>query len=164
MDIGVVKWTVASEAVYLPRNGRRIRDYVADGVRNLTPVIFVNLVLAGILAAAGHLWLYSAWAVAYCTSFGLYVRIRSMAEHAGLERTSNMLRNTRTTRAGPLARATVAPLRVNYHVEHHILPAIPYFRLKEAHRMLRERGLVVEAPGFADVLRGMIRKPAVSPT
>jgi fatty acid desaturase len=85
--------------------------------------------------------------------FSLFVRIRSMAEHACTEKTTDMFRNTRTTRAGLLARATVAPIHVNYHIEHHVMASVPYFRLPVMHRMLRERNAVPEAPGYLDVLR-----------
>lgn len=157
MDMGVIKWTVANDAIRLPRNGRRVRDYVFSGVRNMAPVILANLVLAGILAATGHAWLYAVWLVAYATTFSLFLRIRSLAEHACTEQTPDMLRNTRTTRAGLLARATVAPLHVNYHIEHHVLPAIPWFRLREAHRMLRARDILPPSPGYADVLRMVVK-------
>jgi fatty acid desaturase len=57
-------------------------------------------------------------------------------------------------RAGLLARLTVAPLRVNYHMEHHLLVSVPYFRLPEMHRMVRERtGDRGGVPGYWHVLR-----------
>jgi fatty acid desaturase len=153
MDMGVLKWTVAGDVIRLPRNGRTNWDYLREGAANMAPVLLANGILAGILAATGNLWVFSAWVVAYATTFSLFLRIRSMAEHACTERTLSMLRNTRTTRAGLLARATVAPLRVNFHIEHHVLPAIPYHRLRDAHQLLRSRGLVPEPPTYRDVLR-----------
>ncbi len=153
MDMGVLKWTVAAEAVRLPRNGRSIGSYLLEGAQNMFPVLLANGILFGALWALGHAWVYAAWAVAYATTFSLFLRIRSMAEHACTEATPDMLRNTRSTRAGLLARMTVAPLRVNYHIEHHVLPAIPWFRLQEAHRLLRERGHVPPSPTYLDVLR-----------
>jgi fatty acid desaturase len=41
---------------------------------------------------------------------------------------------------------------VNYHMEHHILASCPWFRLAQAHRILRERGAVPEAPSYLEVL------------
>ena len=57
-----------------------------------------------------------------------------------MDRTADPLRNTRTTRANFLARLTVAPLNVSHHLEHHLLPTVPYFRLPALGRTLAERG------------------------
>ena len=51
------------------------------------------------------------------------------------------LRNTRTTHASWLERLFIAPNRVNYHLEHHLLMTVPYFRLPRLHRLLREADL-----------------------
>jgi fatty acid desaturase len=149
----VIEYTVGAEPRRLPRNGRRLGDYLLAGVRNGSGFVVTNLVILGALAAAGHAWVYTAWVVAYLTTFSLFLRIRSLAEHACTERSADPLANTRTARAGWLARATVAPFRVNFHLEHHLLVAVPYFRLPALHRLLRERGLTADAPGYRDVLR-----------
>lgn len=151
MDAGVLKWTVANDAVRLPR--RPLGAHLAMLARNLWRVVVANAVLAGVLALTGHAWAYTIWIAAYAIPFSLFVRIRSLAEHACTERTLDMRRNTRTTRAGWLARATVAPLHVNFHIEHHLLPSIPYHKLADAHRLLRERGHVPPPPGYLEVLR-----------
>jgi fatty acid desaturase len=78
-----------------------------------------------------------------------------MSEHA-CTIGSDPMHNTRTTRAGILARLTVAPLDVNYHLEHHLLMAVPFFRLRAMHRLLVERGAIPEpslSPGYWAVLR-----------
>lgn len=153
MDLGVIKWTVANDVKTLPQAGRRVGSYVTAALRNMGPVVAANAALAGLLWALGHLWVYWVWVAAYASTFSLYLRIRSLAEHACTERTTDMTKNTRSTRAGVLARATVAPLHVNYHIEHHVLPSVPYFRLGEMHRILRQRGVVPPSPGYLDVLR-----------
>jgi fatty acid desaturase len=124
--------------------------------RNAWRPLIANAVLFGILAFAGHAWVYGAWVVAYLTMFSLVLRVRSLAEHACTERTADQLRNTRTTRAGLLARMTFAPLHVNYHLEHHLLPTVPWWRLPALHRMLRARDALPSeslATGYLDVLR-----------
>lgn len=153
MDAGYIKWTVANDVVWLPREGVTVLDRVKMLVRNVTPTLIVNGLLFAALWAVGHPWLYAAWVLAYATPFSLFVRIRSMAEHACTEKTADMFRNTRSTRAGWLARATVAPIHVNYHIEHHVMASVPYFRLPQMHRMLRERNAVPEAPGYLEVMR-----------
>ena len=158
MDLEVLDYTVAAVTLRRPRGGRTAFDYVRAGVRNASGFVATNLALAGVLAASGHAWVYSAWAVAYLTTFGLFMRIRSLAEHACTERSTDSFRNTRTLRAGILARLTVAPFRVNYHMEHHVLMAVPYFRLPKMHRMLRERSAIAKVtPGYAAVLATVTR-------
>ena len=153
IDCEVLEYTVSTGVRKKPRGDRTALDYLRAGARNGGGFVLTNLALLGILAATGHAWLYWVWAVSYLTTFHLFVRIRSLAEHACTERSEDPFRNTRTTRAGLLARATVAPIRVNYHLEHHLLVAVPYFRLPACHALLRERGAVPEAPGYLDVLR-----------
>jgi fatty acid desaturase len=155
MDIGVFGYTVAAEVERLPRAGRTTADYVRAGLRNFAPSLMGQVALLGVLAALGNAWLYAAWAVAYMTTFSLYVRIRSMAEHACMEMSPHPLRNTRSARAGVLARMTLAPLNVNYHREHHLMASVPWYRLPALQRALRERGLGRDEPlpGYSDVLR-----------
>jgi fatty acid desaturase len=152
MDIGVLEYTVAGDAVVRSRDDRTSWDCVREGARHLSGVFITNLALFGVLAAAGHSRLYLVWVAAYMTTFSVFLRIRSFAEHACTAMGPDVRHNTRTTRAGLVARATVAPFRVNYHVEHHMLVAVPYFQLPKMHRMLRERGVVEAPPGYAGVI------------
>ena len=153
MDSGVLEYSVAGDAQGRPRAGRTRFDCAREGAGHMAGVVATNGALALVLAATGHAWLYGAWALAYMTTFSVFVRIRSFAEHACTAQGSNVLDNTRTTRAGLLARATVAPIRVNYHLEHHMLVSVPYFRLPRMHAMLHARAAMPEPPGYVDVLR-----------
>ncbi|MGH8461096.1 MAG: fatty acid desaturase family protein [Stenotrophobium sp.] len=153
MDAGVFKWTVASKVEQLPQDGRRWWDYPLTFLRNAGGMLLCNAVLFGLCAVCGHAWLYGVWVLAYLTPFPLFVRIRSIAEHGVLERVPDMFRNTRTTRAGWLARMTTAPFQVNYHLEHHAMASVPYYRLSQLHQLLRERNAVPQPPGYLEVLR-----------
>jgi len=153
MDIGVFGYTVAAEVERLPRNGRRWTDYARSGMQNMWGFLLTNLLLASLLTAAGALWTYWAWVAAYFTTFSLFIRIRSIAEHACLEDSADMFKNTRTTRAGWLARMTVAPIHVNYHLEHHVMASVPFYRLPLMHRLLRAKDAVPVPTGYGDVLR-----------
>lgn len=153
MDAGIIKWTVANDVIKLPQEGRRWWDYPVSFFKNSAGMIITNSIIFVALWASGHPWLYAVWVLSYVTPFPLFLRIRSLAEHACTEKTTDMFRNTRTTRAGFLARVTVAPIRVNYHIEHHVMASVPYFRLPLMHKMLRERGAVGAPPGYGDVLR-----------
>lgn len=139
---------------------KAVLAHAAAFVRNTRKVIATNAAMLAVLSLAGVGWIYLAWVVAYLTTFGLFLRIRMLAEHACTARGSDPLRNTRTTYATLLARATVAPLNVNYHLEHHLLPTTPWFRLPALHRTLVTRGVIPPhaiAAGYLDVLRTVSR-------
>lgn len=155
MDAGVITYSASTgqqRVVPRPSVGSMLRGLFV----NTGPMLVTNLALWGVLAALGHGWLYLAWVLANATTFSLFLRIRSIAEHAVTEASDDPLRNTRTTRAGLLARLTVAPHHVNYHLEHHLLPTVPHYRLKKLHTLLWERGagpLATHASGYLEVLK-----------
>ena len=128
-----------------------------------------NLALVALLAVAGHPELYLLWAGAWLTTNTLVTRIRSIAEHALAPEPGDDLNNTRTTLARTWERFLIAPNRVNYHLEHHLLMTVPHYRLPEMHRLLRERGALdgacVETSYWAILRRaaskGTDREPVV---
>lgn len=158
MDLGLIEWTVANDVKKIPQQGRPWQDYPLTFIKNSYGAILINAAILGVLGAAGHPKLYGLWMLAYVTPFPLLIRIRSMAEHAGMEKSASALTHTRTTRAGWIARALVAPIRVNFHMEHHLMASVPYFRLPKMHQMLRERQHVPKAPGYLDVLKLLSNK------
>ena len=91
----------------------------------------------GVLIGAGcgqALILY--WIIPFFTWLVLIMRIRSIAEHFAIDDKAGAYRQTRTTYAGLLARLFVAPKNVNYHIEHHFFPSVPFFRLPQLHALL----------------------------
>jgi fatty acid desaturase len=162
MDSEVIKWTVSNHVEYLPQAGRAWWDYPVKFFKNSAGAIAANAVLLGLLMAAGNGWLYLLWVIAYMIPFAVVVRIRSMAEHGATETSPNVLKNTRTTRAGFWTRLTVAPMNVNYHMEHHFMAAVPYLKLPRMHRILRERGLVPNPPNYRETIQIMGSK--IQPT
>ena len=109
--------------------------------RGLRGPLLCQAVLLVALALAGHGELYLLlWLLPLATWHQLLVRLRSIAEHAMVPDHDDPMRNTRTTSAGPLARAFLAPYWMNYHVEHHVLVFVPCWRLPRAHALLRAKG------------------------
>ena len=131
------------------QRARRLAERLGGGV-------LVNLALFGGLAASGYWWLYPLlWLLPMLTWYQLASRIRNIAEHAVVPDNDDPLRNTRTTLAGPLTRLLLAPYRVNYHLEHHLLPFAPCWRLPQVHRHLLALGYgsrMEIARGYRDVL------------
>ena len=135
--------------------GRVKRNFDA-GIEAFHGVLLTNAILLAILALAGHPALYLLWIGAWLTSYSLVMRIRSIAEHAMIPDPADEMNNTRTTVARWWERLLIAPNRVNFHLEHHLLPTVPHYNLPRMHRMLRERGALGTAcvtTGYRDVLR-----------
>lgn len=119
------------------------------------------LVVQAVLLAASLLlygwtpWLL--WLAGLATTFQLYLRIRNIAEHACTTTGSDdPFTHARTTYAGWIARATVAPYWVNFHAEHHLFMGVPCYRLPAVHAMLGQQGKHGEmtiALTYAAVLR-----------
>ena len=102
--------------------------------------IFLGVALG--MSLLGQWWYGLAfWILPYLTWFQLVLRIRNIAEHGATEQSQDPLQNVRTTLAGPVARALVAPYWVNYHLEHHMVMHVPCWRLPEMHKALRRAGL-----------------------
>ncbi len=156
MDFGFLTYTVAGDPRPIPRAERNWRSQFLQGARNVFPVVVTNATLFAILYALGAPWAYGLWALSYLTTFSLFIRIRSIAEHACTDLTDNAFANTRTIQAGPIARLTVAPHHVNYHLEHHLLMTVPHYRLRRMHRLLFARGVYETSPfakNYLEVLR-----------
>ena len=135
---------------------------------NLRRVLLAQGVGFSALWALGHPALYLLWPVSWLTSYMLFSRIRNAAEHGGLPGTltTDVWRNTRSVKAGWLARLTVAPNHVNWHFEHHLAPTVPAYRLRALHRMLAQQALPQPLPlwpGYGAVLRDLVASPPGRP-
>jgi fatty acid desaturase len=64
--------------------------------------------------------------------------IRIVAEHYAVEHES-VLNESRTVIAPFWELWLIAPWGLNYHLEHHLFPGVPCFRLAELHRLLMTR-------------------------
>lgn len=137
--------------------GPSIRQRWQRAKDKLAGPLCANAVLFGILAISGFGWLYLAlWLFPLLTFFQLFLRLRNIAEHAQVGAPDDPFAHARTTLAGPLARAFLAPYWVNYHVEHHLLMAVPCYRLKQCHRYLMQSPAaekMLVAPSYLDVFR-----------
>jgi fatty acid desaturase len=126
------------------------------GWRSLRGMLVTNGLMLGTLAMTGHAALYLLWVAAWFSTYSLVTRIRSIAEHAMIPDAADELQNTRTTLARWWERLLIAPNRVNYHLEHHLLMTVPHYHLPRMHRLLRERGVLGQAcvvTGYPAVLR-----------
>jgi fatty acid desaturase len=112
--------------------------------RSLTAQTFFYVAVLSLLVWAGWFTLFLLyWMVPLCTWFMMTSHLRIMAEHSGLPESDNVYAYTRTTLPTWLERIFILPKHVNYHLEHHVHPSVPYYRLPELHREM------LALPGFA---------------
>jgi fatty acid desaturase len=134
----------------------RWRPWRTGAPRPAGPLAANAVVLAVLAHGSVYLWL---WLLPLATWYQLGRRLRDLAEHGLVGDDADPLRNARTTAAGPLARALLAPYWVNHHLEHHLLVFVPCWRLREAHRLLLAKGLgprMELAASYAGVARKAI--------
>ena len=96
--------------------------------------------------ALGYGWQYLVlWVVPLATLLQAILRLRAICEHGAVDDYSSPLTAARTNLPGWLARFMLFPHHVNYHVEHHLYPAVPHYRLPALHRALSNRGVLDNA-------------------
>jgi fatty acid desaturase len=99
-----------------------------------TILFVVGAIFVG-LAFAGHaVWMVWYWLIPLQLTL-IAENIRALAEHHGTAGGSE-LRNTRTMTPGKATSLLLGNL--NYHLEHHFVPAIPWYNLHDAHLLLKE--------------------------
>ncbi|NML15935.1 fatty acid desaturase [Azohydromonas sp. G-1-1-14] len=99
---------------------------------------------AGVLALAGA-WGGAAYAgallgltlLARATVFHLLTMLREMCDHYGLQ-PGEVFSFSRDMSCTGLARLVVHPRNNGYHLTHHLLPAVPYYRLRQAHALFQQ--------------------------
>lgn len=119
--------------------------------------LITNAVIFALMWGFGAWWYWFVfWLLPLMTWFQLVLRIRNIAEHALTAFDDDPFQNVRTTRAGWLARALVAPYWVNYHLEHHMVMHVPCWNLRRMHGLLIAKGYGARmnlAPGYISVLQ-----------
>ena len=93
-------------------------------------------VVLGVLAATGAwLDLLLLWLLPSLTLTMALVRLRTIGEHLAIPN-RNELDASRHTDGTLLEHLTVSPFNINFHLDHHLFPAGPYYNLPALHRLL----------------------------
>jgi fatty acid desaturase len=110
------------------------------------------------------------WLVPMLTVLQPILRLRAICEHGATSDFSSPLTAARSNRGGGgvvnvLGRALLFPHHVNYHLEHHLYPAVPHYRLARLHRLLAEKGALdgAEVRDLGETL-ALIFAPRAAPT
>ncbi len=146
--------------------GEPVLPIILEEIRRKRRWLLGGVIITAIGAPFGAWWAWPVlWLVPQFTWFQMITRLRNIAEHACVGKDEpDPLRHARTTQAGLIARASLAPYYVNYHCEHHMFMHVPCYNLPRAHRMLARKGvldgMLHEPGGYAQVLKLAAGKPA----
>jgi fatty acid desaturase len=132
------------------------------GVRSQARLIVgTQLVLIAIGVAVGHPWVYFLlWLGPYLTVWRVINRLRSIAEHGGMQRSKDRRFTTHTVRQLPLARFFVVPHHIGWHLAHHVDSGIPMANLPKLHAELRRANYVtdeLEYPSYLALWKQLAR-------
>ena len=141
--------------------GLAAKGYGKKAVRDW---VIAQVILWAVLFSVGQGWLYLLWPAAFLTSHMVIIRIRNAAEHASVPDLfdPDPRKHTRTTYPRIWEKPFFAPNNVNYHLEHHILPSVPCYRLPEFHAYLEKEGLLEGAEichSYWEVIQQLILPP-----
>jgi fatty acid desaturase len=127
--------------------------------RTFWKIMAVQAVLLAAAIAAGHWWVYPLlWLLPYLTVWRVINRLRSIAEHGGMQRSSDRRETTHSVRQHPVARFMIVPYNIGWHLAHHVDSGVPLRNLPRLHRELRAAGYVddtIEYPGYPALWRAL---------
>lgn len=143
-----------------------------DRIRVIGQYLLLAALYAGVIRVAASIDALDVLVHGWLIPLGvvwLLVNLRGWSEHL-LTEPGHPLTETRTVTSNALVRAALCNL--NYHLEHHLFPAVPWYNLPRVHRLLRDEFHAAGASiyrsysrFFWDALRAGIhgRAPAVAP-
>ena len=118
------------------------------------------------LVAYGLLWL-----LPLLTVLQPILRLRAICEHGAVDDVGSPLTAARSNRCSGslvnrLGGALLFPHHVNFHLEHHLYPAVPHYHLPRLHRLLQQKGVFSGAAEVRDLSDtfGRIFAPRRSPS
>jgi fatty acid desaturase len=134
----------------------------SSAVRDLISLVVVQGAIAVTLTLTTAWWVYPAlWLVPLASVTAFCHLLRSFVEHAITDSETAVHSNRLITiRSNLLERALVSPYYMNYHAEHHILPAVPAPRLGELQHRLTSRPdapTVLVRPSYGSAIRTYLR-------
>jgi fatty acid desaturase len=149
------------------RTGLKLFRQQAAGFRSpdarvrhtLWKILLVQAVLLGAAIAGGVWWVYPVfWVLPYLTVWRVINRLRSIAEHGGMDASSDRRATTHSVHQSWWARTFLVPFHIGWHLAHHVDAGVPMRRLPEYHRALLESGYVtpeLEFPSYRALWRAL---------
>lgn len=100
-------------------------------------IVFYSLLIATLIYFGWWLEYLLYWIIPMFTWLQLIFRIRSIAEHFGVEY-DHTYTHARNTYPSIFDRLFLASKNVWYHLDHHLYPSVPFYHLPQLHEELNE--------------------------
>jgi fatty acid desaturase len=152
------RWSGLVTRIARRKTGEPLWPILKEGIVQRRRFLTGAAVTIAATAPFGLWWVWPVlWLLPQATWLPMITRLRNIAEHACVAKNEpDPLRHARTTKAGFVARALLAPYYVNYHCEHHMFMHLPCYSLPRAHAILARDGVtgrMLTAPSYLNVLR-----------
>lgn len=121
--------------------------------------VLLSVVGVAIAGWVGLLTYPVLWLGSWMTVWKVINRLRSLAEHGGLQRSDDRRQTTHNIDQTWLARFWVVPLNTGWHLAHHVDMGIPWRNLPAFHRELVAAGYVTDEithPNYRTFWRSLI--------
>jgi fatty acid desaturase len=116
-------------------------------------IVACQLFLIAIGVALHHPWIYFIlWLAPYLTVWRVINRLRSIAEHGGMQQSKDRRLTTHAVRQSPMSRFFVVPFHIGWHLAHHVDAGVPMTRLPQLHAELSRAGYVAEGLEYRSYL------------
>lgn len=127
--------------------------------RSQRKILAVQVGLLAVSIAFGSPQAYLVlWLLPHLTVWRVINRLRSVAEHGGMQRGNDRRVATHAIRQLPMARFYLVPYNIGFHLSHHVDSGIPFRSLPEYHRELQRAGYLtadLEYPSYRAVWRAL---------
>lgn len=145
-------YVLVNAAGFIPRDGRWSAlewTYQRDAIAML---VFNLAIHAALALSLGDWRVNLLWFLLPFTG-QVFNRLLAQSQHIGLAgfKAEGPLKHSRTIKLPWLFEFLYAGM--NFHVEHHLVPAVPYYRLTELNALLVQRGLLAEVQAQPYFLR-----------
>jgi fatty acid desaturase len=126
-------------------------------------IAVAQLPLIAIAIAVGRWWLYPLfWLLPWMTVWRVINRLRSIAEHGGMERSKDRRKTTHHVEQHLLPRFVLVPFNTGWHLAHHVDMGVPWRNLPQLHEELVQAGWVtpdLTYPTYRALWRALRSRP-----
>lgn len=135
-----------------------------DHARNHSYLVLRAVYYLAVLAAVTYFGVWPEyllyWIVPYTTFFFLFMYIRSVAEHFGETMVPDSeLNGTRTVIPHAWEYLFFCPHNLNYHLEHHLYPSVPFYNLPALQReLMKNNRFATESHLTRGYVTGLLRE------